>query len=446
MKTARIILKAGPIVHKETARLLRAPLPIRTSPLNRVLLAKPAMNEVNVLAMHLAACLIATLLVTRGVLAQSEIAPAPLDKLFADAEEQHSTALFVYQKGQPVREKFFKAKDERIHLYSITKVFTSLAVGIAWDKGLIPSIDEPVSTWFPEIAGDPLKSRLKLRHLLQHTSGIFTTQGSHDIYPQRDFVKFALESPVITPPGEEFKYNNRAINVASGIVSKVTGKSMEDLLVANLFRPLGITEYKFHRDRAGNTWGMDGLDLKVSDLVKIGCLFADDGRWKGRQIVSEKWLAVATQASLVSLDRNGAYGLGLFVLEPDGRLTVPVAAVDALEKAGLSNAITEKLRQVAGKEFTGGKEFGKALKESFSTTELETITSVAGHEMMPIYRNLNGRKLLAHSGEIGEIVLAMPASGIAVARTIDEKRGRAGDFGFGTIYRRVLDLVPREGP
>jgi hypothetical protein len=52
--------------------------------------------------------------------------------------------------------------------------------------------------------------------------------------------------------------------------------------------------------------------------------------------------------------------------------------------------------------------------------------------------------MLAHSGEIGEIVIAMPGNGVAVARTIDEKRGRAGDYGFGTIYRHVLDLVPRE--
>jgi CubicO group peptidase (beta-lactamase class C family) len=384
------------------------------------------------------------LLLVQNVLAQSTIDPAALDKLFAEAEEQHSSALFVYQNGLPVREKFFDARDQRVYLYSITKVFTGLAVGLAWDKGLIPSIDEPVSTWYPEIANDPLKNRLKLRHLLQHTSGIFTTQGSRDIYPQQDFVKFALESPVVSPPGEEFKYNNRAINIASGIVRKVTGKPMEDLLVAQLFRPLGITDYKFRHDKAGNTWAMDGLELKVSDLVKIGCLLADNGRWKTKQIISEKWLAVATQASLISLDRNGAYGLGLFVLEPDARLTIPAATVDALEKAGLTNAIAVKLRSLADKEFKGGKALGQALKQSLSVTELEAISAVAGREMMQVYRNVSGRKLLAHSGEIGEIMIAMPPYGIAVARTIDEKRGRAGDYSFGKIYRGVLDLVPRD--
>ena len=227
--------------------------------------------------------------------AQPAPTSAALDKLFADAEAQHSNAVFVYQNEQPVRTEFFKAKDQRIYLYSVTKVFSGLAIGIAYDKGLIPSIDEPVSTWFPEMANDPLKSKIKLRHLLQHSSGILTTQGSQDIYPQHDFVKFALESPVVSTPGEEVKYNNRAVNIESGIIRKVTGRSMEEWLAENLFKPLGITDYKFHHDDAGNTWAMDGLELKASDMVKIACVLADDGKWQGRQIVSEKWLAVATR-------------------------------------------------------------------------------------------------------------------------------------------------------
>jgi CubicO group peptidase (beta-lactamase class C family) len=384
------------------------------------------------------------LLLAQNVLAQPAIDPAALDQLFADAEEQHSNALFVFQNGQPVRGKFFKATDRRIYLYSVTKVFTGLAVGLAWDQGLIRSIEEPVSTWYPEILHDPSKNRLKLRHLLQHTSGIFTTQGSHDIYPQKDFVKFALESPLVSTPGEEFKYNNRAINIASGIVRKATGKSMEDLLVSALFHPLEITDYKFRHDRAGNTWAMDGLELKVSDLVKIGCVLADGGRWHGKQIISEKWLSIASQASLVSLDRNGAYGLALFVLEPDARLMIPTDTITALKTAGLGSDIAAKLLLLAGKQYIGGKELGTALKQSLNLVELEEISTVAGRKMIPIYENLSGRKLLAHSGEIGEYLLAMPGTGISVARTIDEKRGRAGDYSYGKIYRRVLNLTPAD--
>lgn len=399
------------------------------------------------LAMSRLVAWMATLLLARSLTAQPAPKQADLDKLFADADAQHSNAVFVYQNEQPVRTEFFKAKDQRIYLYSVTKVFSGLAIGIAYDKGLIPSIDEPVSTWFPEMANDLLKSKIKLRHLLQHSSGILTTQGSQDIYPQHDFVKFALESPVVSTPGEEVKYNNRAVNIESGIIRKATGRSMEEWLAENLFKPLGITDYKFRHDDAGNTWAMDGLELKVSDMVKIACVLADDGKWQGRQIVSERWLAVATQASLISMGTDAnPYGLGLIVHDPpDARLTIPVATVDALEKAGLSQAIVVKLRTVEGREFNGGIKFGQAMKQQFSTTELEAISAVAGREMIPVYRNLNDRVIVGHEGEIGEYIVALPAYHIAVARTIDEKRGRAGDFEFHTLFQRVYGLAPAAG-
>jgi CubicO group peptidase (beta-lactamase class C family) len=399
------------------------------------------------LAMRRVIAWMAPLLLAQGLRAQPAPKQADLDKLFADAHAQHSNAVFVYQNEQPVRTEFFKAKDQRIYLYSVTKVFAGLAIGIAYDKGLIPSIDEPVSTWFPEMANDPLKSKIKLRHLLQHSSGILTTQGSQDIYPQHDFVKFALESPVVSTPGEEEKYNNRAVNIESGIIRTVTGKSMEEWLVENLFKPLGITDYKFRHDDAGNTWAMDGLELKASDIVKIACVLADDGKWQGNQIVSERWLAVAEQASLISMGTDAnPYGLGLFVFDPpDARLTIPIATVDALEKAGLSPDLVVKLRTVEGREFKGGIKFGQAMKQQFSATELEEISAMAGRKMIPVYRNLNGRVIVGHEGEIGEYIVALPAYHIAVARTIDEKRGRAGDYQLHTLFQRVYDLAPAAG-
>jgi CubicO group peptidase (beta-lactamase class C family) len=222
---------------------------------------------------------------------------------------------------------------------------------------------------------------------------------------------------------------------------------MEELLAAELLRPLGVTDYRFRHDRSGNTWAMDGMELNAGDLVKVGCLLANRGRWQGKQLISEKWLAVATQASLVSiLDRASGYGLGIVVAEPDARLVVPRSTLDALEKADLSSALAARLRGLSDQEFKGSKKLGEALKQSFSPADLEAISSVAAREMIPLYRDLSNRALLAHSGEIGEVVIALPGHGIAVARTIDEKRGRSGDYGFGSIYRRVLDLVPQEAP
>jgi len=378
----------------------------------------------------------------QSALAQSVIDPAALDHLFAEAKTQQSHALFVYEREQPVRSQLFEGQDRRIDLYSVTKLFTGLAIGIAWDKGLIPSIEEPLGAYFPEANRDPLKRQIKIRHLLQHTSGIYTTTGSRDIYPQRDFVKFALESDVVSTPGEVFNYNNRAVNLLSGIIGKVAHESMEQFLVENVFRPLDIRDYRFQHDRAGNTWAMDQLEMKTSDLVKVGCVLADGGRWRGKQIISEKWLAVASQIALINLGAEHQYGLCLIGDDMDSPVTIPAATVDALEKAGLTPSLVIKLRALQNQSFSSDPALGQALRKSMSAAELEAVSAVGGREMIPLYRNVLGRKMISHSGEIGERLVAVPGYGIAVARTINDK----GNGGFDTMNQLVYQLLPRVSP
>lgn len=121
-------------------------------------------------------------------------------------------------------------KDDRYLVYSITKVFSGIAVGIMIDQQLISSAEVPVSAFFPDWGQDSLKKMITIRHILQHSSGLESGTGSRDIYPQPDYVQFALNSAVISTPGLRFFYNNKAINIISGIVNKATGKSLEDFI------------------------------------------------------------------------------------------------------------------------------------------------------------------------------------------------------------------------
>lgn len=372
--------------------------------------------------------------------------PAALDRLVSAAEASQSNALFVHQKGKPVREAFFKSPDKRIYVFSVTKAFTGLALGIAWDRGLIPNIETPVSDYFPEVAKDPLFARVRIRHLLQHTSGIQTTRGSKDIYPQRDFVRFALESPVISPPGEVYEYNNRAINLLSGIVAKVANTTMEAFLIEHLFQPLGIRDYRFGRDKAGNTWAMDGLELKTSDLIRVGSLLANRGRWNDRQIVSERWLDLAMTGNLIRLHRSAPVGLSLFSLDLDGGVLIPASTVDALVQAGLEEPLANRLRSLSDREFAKASELGTALQATFQPAELEVIAAAGGRAMIPIYRKTKGRRLVYHDGDLGNYLIVIPESGLAVVRTIDERRGRGKPNGFEEIYGLTARLLPPQDP
>lgn len=131
-------------------------------------------------------------------------------------------------------------------------------------------MEHPVGKYLTEMNLDATRAKIRIRHVLQHMSGIQTTKGSGDIHPQADGVKFAMESPVISEPGEVYEYNNRdrAINLVSGVIQRVSGKSMEDFLVEHLFKPLDIRDYRLGRDKAGHTWAMDTLVFKALPAAK----------------------------------------------------------------------------------------------------------------------------------------------------------------------------------
>jgi CubicO group peptidase (beta-lactamase class C family) len=251
-------------------------------------------------------------------------------------------------------------------------------------------------------------------------------------------VKFALAADVVSPPGEVFFYNNRAVNLLSGIIRKVSGQSLEKFLVENLFRPLDIRDYSFEHDAAGNTWAMDRLRMKASDLVKFASVLANGGRWKGKQIISEKWLAMASQIALVNLGAEHQYSLCVIADDLDSPVTIPTATVNALEKSGLADSLVVKLRAMQDQPYKSDKALGQALRNSMSAAELDAISSVGGRLMIPLYHNVLGRQMLSHQGEIGERFIAVPGYGIAIARTINDR----GDGPFDNIIPLAYRLLP----
>ena len=224
-----------------------------------------------------------------------------LEEMISFNEKMKTDRLVVSINDSTIADVTYRGKaNDLFLLYSITKVFSGIAVGILVDQKMIPHPEVPVADFFPEWKKDSLKQRITIRHILNHTSGIGANTGSMDIYQQPDFVQFALNSPVISPPGEVYFYNNKAINIISGIVKKLTQKSLEEFIREFVFNSLGITNYKWRMDKAGNTWGMDGLWMNASDLLKIGQLLCNYGNWNGQQILSRKWCELMFQIPLVN--------------------------------------------------------------------------------------------------------------------------------------------------
>src|SRR5690606_9210339 len=141
----------------------------------------------------------------------------------------------------------------------------------------------PVHAFFPAWRQGE-KRAITIRHLLEHTSGLRASPTTEEIYASPDFVRLALGADLVSKPGAAFAYNNKAVNLLVGIVGIVAGRPLDDLVRAELFAPLGITEFAWMRDRAGNPHGMSGLSLGAHDLARIGQMLLDGGQWKGRRI------------------------------------------------------------------------------------------------------------------------------------------------------------------
>lgn len=222
--------------------------------------------------------------------ARDRVDPAALDRLLRAAEAANSDALVILHDGERVGAWYARGQRRPIEAMSATKSIVNLAVGRLVTEGRLESIDAPVHAFFPEWAEGP-KAEVTIRHLLNHTSGLAADRTTEAIYASDDFVRHALDSDLASPPGTEIFYNNSATNLLAGVVGRAAGQPLDEYLRDGLFADLGITEFSWTRDRAGNPHGMSGLQILPEDLARLGQLVLDRGRFDGRQLIAEDWFA-----------------------------------------------------------------------------------------------------------------------------------------------------------
>lgn len=186
-----------------------------------------------------------------------------------------------------------EAPDKPHVLWSLSKSFTSTAIGLAIEEGKL-SLDDHVLKFFPDDApadpSDNLKA-MTVRDLL-------TMTGGHDtepkISPPGPSVKQFLAHPVLHKPGTHFQYNTMGTYTLSAIVTKVTGQTVLDFLKPRLFGPLGIEDPQWDASPEGNSLGGYGLKLCTEDIAKFGQLYLQKGMWNGKQLVPQQWVEQAT--------------------------------------------------------------------------------------------------------------------------------------------------------
>lgn len=224
----------------------------------------------------------------------------------AGKEGQDIHSLMIVQHGEVLAEHWKNPGDEDVPhiLNSVSKTFTSTAVGFAIAEGRL-SLDDKVISFFPDKLPAEVSDNLKamtVRHLLTMNCGHDTDPtGAIRSEAGTDWVEAFLAWPVEHEPGTFFTYNSLGTYVLSAIVQKVTGEKVVDYLWPRLFRPLGIVDVRWDESPQGINCGGWGLYLKTEDLAKMGLLLLQDGRWQGRQILPEGWVEQASAAQVPSL-------------------------------------------------------------------------------------------------------------------------------------------------
>ena len=291
------------------------------------------------------------------------------DRLAASSDAKIH-AVLVARSGQLVFERYFSGSDEisgrifgrrvenvtfdadTLHdVKSVSKCVASLAVGIALDRGLIGSINEPIFSFFPELSDlrTPEKDRIQLSHALTMSMGlgwveaIPSNEGNNDeerMHTAPDPCRYVLGLPVTTPAGQEFFYNTGALALVSAIIRKATGRPLDEFAREALFEPLGITQIEWVRYK-GDTDAGGGLRLRPRDMAKIGQLVLAGGRWNDRQVVPRAWIETSTAPKLKATD-NQLYGY-LWWLGRSRLAERDILWVGALGRGGQSIRIVPEL-------------------------------------------------------------------------------------------------------
>jgi CubicO group peptidase (beta-lactamase class C family) len=202
--------------------------------------------------------------------------------------------------------------ESKNNVYSVSKSFTSVAIGILVDKGLV-DLENIVLFYFSEEVKDYIKEYegLKVKHLLTMTVGQ-EKDLFKDLTPSDNPFEIFFNTPLTSEPGTVFMYSNFASFMLSAIVTKVTGKNMNDFLNEYLYKKIGMEKPAWNSVRE-YTFGCTGLEISLQDMARFGLLILNDGTWEDEEIVSKGYLEKALDKQVAEPGTPFYYGYQFWI-------------------------------------------------------------------------------------------------------------------------------------
>ena len=220
--------------------------------------------------------------------------------------------------------------DLRRDVFSVSKTFVSVAVGIAAAEGLL-RLTDPLLSHLSHLApgaADGVES-ITIEHLLTMTSGIVHRWEGPMTGPGPDPARPIVAAPLGSAPGSRFAYRGSNTYLLSRIIHSCSGQDVRDYLRTRVFAPLGIEDPPWQRCPAGFSLGATGLSLRTEEIARLGRTLLHQGAWQGRQLLPAEYAAsltsepVDTHGHLASRaagphPENARYGKHVWLCARDG--------------------------------------------------------------------------------------------------------------------------------
>lgn len=245
-------------------------------------------------------------------------------------ERSGTTGLLIAKDDTILYEDYFQGEQDsdRHSMFSVTKSFVSALFGITLEEGLIDSIDDPVTKYLPEFEGTGYDGVI-IRDVLTMSSGVRFTEDYGDflsdvnrmsmtIATKGSLDDFATSLGREREPGTYNHYVSVDTHVLGMIITRVTGRTLSDLLIEKIWKPMGM-EYPaiWAIDGEGMEVAMGGLQVSLRDMARFGRLYMHKGNWNGSQIVPAQWVTDSVTPSaphlMAGADNPGSdlpYGYG----------------------------------------------------------------------------------------------------------------------------------------
>jgi CubicO group peptidase (beta-lactamase class C family) len=274
-------------------------------------------------------------------------------------------SVIVFYDGNIWFEKYYNGfrKDSLHHIQSQTKSIVSLLIGIAIDNGFVESENDLVCHYLPEYFNttDSLKSSITIKDLLTMSAGFEWEEmiplddprnDNINMYRSGKWLNYALSRKMTEKPFTRFNYNSGCPMIIAGIIEKTTKMSLDKFAEIYLFKPLGISDYRWIKDSTGFCHAGGGLYLKPADMLKTGILLINNGKWKDQQIISENWIKKISRPYFTTNFDISYYKYFYWIREmilASGKTTIVVSAEGAggqklniFPEYGLIVALTER--------------------------------------------------------------------------------------------------------